>query len=117
MFVGFRLWMSVTLMCIGSAILSWHQTIFFTNFQSGDDAIIIDEWVPMENDPELSQFIKENKIDDTSYDQPTQSKQHWNDNDRDGVGGMAPFREPKKGTIKSISLLGERNSGTRWIYG
>jgi hypothetical protein len=30
---------------------------------------------------------------------------------------MAEFREPKDGTIKSISLLGERNSGTRWIYG
>ena len=30
---------------------------------------------------------------------------------------MAAFIEPKDGTIKSISLLGERNSGTRWIYG
>ena len=27
------------------------------------------------------------------------------------------FREPTDGSIKSISLLGERNSGTRWIYG
>jgi len=30
---------------------------------------------------------------------------------------MAAFIEPKDGTIKSIALLGERNSGTRWIYG
>ena len=33
------------------------------------------------------------------------------------VGGLAEFHEPIEGTIKSISLLGERNSGTRWIYG
>ena len=33
------------------------------------------------------------------------------------VGGLAEFHEPIDGTIQSISLLGERNSGTRWIYG
>ncbi len=32
-------------------------------------------------------------------------------------GGIAEFRDPIDGTIQSISLLGERNSGTRWIYG
>lgn len=32
-------------------------------------------------------------------------------------GELVDFREPADGTIKSISLLGERNSGTRWIYG
>lgn len=31
--------------------------------------------------------------------------------------GMAGNIQPEDGTIKSISLLGERNSGTRWIYG
>ena len=43
----------------------------------------------------------------------------YDDADVDGGEGveMAEFREPKDGTIKSISLLGERNSGTRWIYG
>ena len=30
--------------------------------------------------------------------------------------GTFPQRDPLEGTIKSISLLGERNSGTRWIY-
>ena len=35
----------------------------------------------------------------------------------DALGGMADFIQPEDGTIKSISLLGERNSGTRWIYG
>ena len=39
------------------------------------------------------------------------------ESDDDDVGEMTAFREPKGGTIKSISLLGERNSGTRWIYG
>eukprot|EP01082_Thalassiosira_pseudonana_P011470 g9784.t1 g9784 contig4:571355-572336(+) len=36
---------------------------------------------------------------------------------RGGEEGTFPFREPVDGSIKSISLLGERNSGTRWIYG
>ena len=33
------------------------------------------------------------------------------------IGKLAEFHEPVDGTIQSISLLGERNSGTRWIYG
>ena len=37
--------------------------------------------------------------------------------DYDALGGMADFIQPEDGTIRSISLLGERNSGTRWIYG
>ena len=43
---------------------------------------------------------------------------HFTDNDSSNQSvEMAAFIEPKDGTIKSISLLGERNSGTRWIYG
>jgi hypothetical protein len=43
--------------------------------------------------------------------------QHGKKNAGAVVGKLADFHEPIDGTIQSISLLGERNSGTRWIYG
>ncbi|KAL7524750.1 hypothetical protein ACHAXR_000702, partial [Thalassiosira sp. AJA248-18] len=106
MIAGFRLWMSVMFMCIGSAMLSWRQTIFFSTLQT-DFYPIVDEWVPMENQEQLqSQSQNSEDRSDRSVD-----------GDVEGAGGTAAFHEPKDGTIKSISLLGERNSGTRWIYG
>lgn len=52
----------------------------------------------------------------------TQSSQSaYLSEDEEGEGedevGTAFSREPMDGIIKSISILGERNSGTRWIYG
>mmetsp|Transcript_8987 Transcript_8987/g.21874 ORF Transcript_8987/g.21874 Transcript_8987/m.21874 type:complete len:351 (-) Transcript_8987:318-1370(-) len=92
MIAGARLWMSVILMCIASAMLSLRQTVYIGDLQSHDELneSEFDEWAPMINRRE---------------------------NTDGGVGGMADFREPKDGAIKSISLLGERSSGTRWIYG
>lgn len=48
--------------------------------------------------------------------QPVDQSEDENGEGEDEVG-TSDFREPKDGTIRSISLLGERNSGTRWIYG
>ncbi len=78
MITGIRLWMSLAILCVGSAIISKQQMNYLSGFlpSSGGDAA--------EDEPSVD---------------------------------MADFREPKDGTIKSISLLGERNSGTRWIYG
>jgi hypothetical protein len=77
MITGIRLWMSLAILCVGSAIVSFQQMNYLSGFlpSSGDAA---------EDEPSVD---------------------------------MADFHEPKDGTIKSISLLGERNSGTRWIYG
>ena len=78
MITGIRLWMSLAILCVGSAIVSKQQMNYLSGFlpSSGGDAA--------EDEPSVD---------------------------------MADFREPQAGTIKSISLLGERNSGTRWIYG
>ena len=92
-----------------------HQMIFTNEVQSG---LIADEWVPM-----LNRGIDTNS--DYTYASATKEQfsdqrvQLNNDGERFHVdsNGLVEFREPKDGSIKSISLLGERNSGTRWIYG
>lgn len=110
MISGLRLWTSVTLMFIfiGTAMISWRQMKFSSNFQSELSA---DEWAPIESQKQWQ--TQSGYSEDQSADQ--------SDDEEDGVstnaGEMADFREPKDGSIKSISLLGERNSGTRWIYG
>ena len=94
-------------------MLSWHQTIFFSSFQS-DLSPTVGEWAPMESQEQWqSQSAQSEDQSDYSEDQSDQSV----DEDGEGKGGKAAFREPTDGTIKSISLLGERSSGTRWIYG
>jgi hypothetical protein len=77
MIAGIRLWMSLAILCVGSAIVSFQQMNYLSGFL-----------------PSLG--------GDAAYEPSVDT---------------ADFREPKDGTIKSISLLGERNSGTRWIYG
>mmetsp|Transcript_36200 Transcript_36200/g.76082 ORF Transcript_36200/g.76082 Transcript_36200/m.76082 type:complete len:378 (+) Transcript_36200:230-1363(+) len=119
MIAGIRIWMSVILMCIGSAMLSWRQTLFFSSFES-DLSPSVGEWAPMESQQEErwqshQQFQSEDHSD--QLEDEDQSIQLDDEYGKDEASVMADFREPKDGTIKSISLLGERNSGTRWIYG
>lgn len=113
---------------VGGAMLSWRQKILFGSFQS-DVSPIFDEWSPMENQKQWeNEPYRSSEADDLSRSSDQVDGAYGvagrNRNKRPATGtkgsqqvGMADFREPKDGTIKSISLLGERNSGTRWIYG
>ncbi|KAL7534859.1 hypothetical protein ACHAWF_004974 [Thalassiosira exigua] len=100
---GRRLWMSVVLMCLGSAVVSWHQKRFLAGWQLDDTSTSSDDdFSPLENKGRWR----------SAWLRP------WDRWVRPDVpSGTAAFREPKAGTIKSISLLGERNSGTTWMYG
>jgi len=103
------------LMCIASVMLSLQQTIFLSNFQT-DWASAVDEWAPMDHQEQWK--LQSDESEDQSARQSKKDQSDVEDGHYDNEdGGMAEFREPKSGTIKSISLLGERNSGTRWIYG
>ena len=131
MFAGFRPWtMLAILMFIGTAMLSQRQSKFFNNLQSdyfstsSYSASSIDGWTPSEDEwAPLESQVEEYKLypseDQLLVDQSDSldGAPDGVESDDDDVGEMTAFREPKDGTIKSISLLGERNSGTRWIYG
>lgn len=114
MFAGFRLWASVIFMCIGSAMLSWRQTVYLNNFPNlvpADDFLVPLENQDMWHESAYDTGGNRNKVQvvNSAVKEGTSKKRDYY--------GLAKFREPKDGTIKSISLLGERNSGTRWIYG
>lgn len=108
MFAGFRLWLSVLFMCLGSAMLSWRQTIFISIYTNNFHG-------PTDDSPS---FFNGAEDDDDGVDRQSTSFQQTNNNDVEkDDASLFKFREPADGSIKSISLLGERNSGTRWIYG
>ena len=65
-----------------------------------------DEWLPFENE--------RHSLRDG---QSMRSSESISKKDAVKNHGLFPFNEPKDGSIRSIALLGERNSGTRWIYG
>ena len=128
MIAGFRLWLSVLLMCVGSALLSWFQTLYLREHFQPDLPPSFDGNAPVENQgwwkkPQSRQAKDRDAtpIRGKAEKKPTDEKPQKILND--GVNmkakdkGLAAFIQPKDGTIKSISLLGERNSGTRWIYG
>ena len=106
-------WTSIILLCTGFAILSLHKTKYYTNNNDvggelGRRRSQLDHAFLKTDDP----------YDDLSSPSDHQSDDHGDDiHYYDALGGMADFIQPEDGTIKSISLLGERNSGTRWIYG
>jgi hypothetical protein len=99
--IGLRLWLSLLFMCVGSAILSFYQTML-GNYES--DLVSVDEWMPFENEGRGENMLLRNE---------KKKARAFTGNGAD----LFDFREPKDGSIKSIALLGERNSGTRWIYG
>ena len=100
--IGIRLWFSVLLMFAGSAIVSFYQMLnaYKPNVSNAD------EWLPFENERH-SLRDGQRKRSSGSITKKDVVKSH----------GLFPFNEPKYKSIKSIALLGERNSGTRWIYG
>ena len=81
-------------MFAGSAIVSFYQML---NNHKPD--LSVDEWLPFEND---WQGLRTNSVSSLRSNTDEQ---------------LFAFNEPEDGTIASIALLGERNSGTRWIYG
>ena len=107
-------WTSFILLCAGFAIVSLHETKYYTNN--------IDEGGELGRRRSQSDRIFL-RTDDPFEDVSSSSSDHQLDDRADDIhyyyalGGMADFIQPEDGTIKSISLLGERNSGTRWIYG
>ncbi len=127
MIAGFRLWMSVTLMCVGSAMLSWFQTLYLREHFQPDLPPSFDGNAPVENQGRWKPQSKQAKDRDATpirgkaEKQPTDEKPqkllNEDVNRKAKNKELADFIEPKDGTITSISLLGERNSGTRWIYG
>ena len=127
MLAGFRLWMSVVLMCVGSAMLSWFQTLYLREHFQPDLPPSFDGNAPVENQGRWKPQSRQTKDRDAAPIRGKAEKKSTvekpqkllNDEVNREVKdkGLADFIEPKDGTIKSISLLGERNSGTRWIYG
>lgn len=87
MIAGMRMWASIVVLAMGLISISLKQMDYLNRYASF--------WT-------------------TTWDAlPPQ----YTDNDSSNQSvEMAAFIEPEDGTIKSISLLGERNSGTRWIY-
>lgn len=133
---GVHLWGSVLFMCIGTVLLSLRQSVYLNNFHflsEPPDAISPIEdtrhwdghsnW--MDSEDQLHDIVGGGvEDDDDSQDdivgvedklliESTENIKQDNNIDIE----MTEFIQPKDGTIKSISLLGERNSGTRWIYG
>lgn len=111
-------WTSIILLCAGFAIVSLHETKYYTNNndagdhdlgrrRSQSDRIFLRTDDPFEDlsssSSSSSDHPSDDRVDDIHY--------------YDALGGTADFIQPEDGTIKSISLLGECNSGTRWIYG
>jgi hypothetical protein len=114
-------WASTILLCAGFAVLSFRQTKY-----------IISDDIDLKGRSSGRRHLP--RTDDAHADDDDLSSDHGGiiasgdgdgDDDRpgddiheyDALGGMADFIQPEDGTIRSISLLGERNSGTRWIYG
>jgi hypothetical protein len=98
---GLRLWFSVLCMFAGSAILSFYKML---NNYKPDTTSNVEEWAPFENE---RQGLRDAKKKSSA---PIK-------NVAGNKNGLFEFKQPKDGSIKSIALLGERNSGTRWIYG
>ena len=129
---GFHLWGSVLFMCIGTVLLSLRQSIYLNNFHflsEPPDAISPIEdtrhyeghpnW--MDSEDRLHDIVGGGVEDDDSQDdiigvEDNLSTESTETIKQDNIE-MTEFIQPEDGTIKSISLLGERSSGTRWIYG
>ena len=131
---GIHLWGSVLFMCLGTVLLSLRQSIYLNNFHflsEPPDAISPLEdtrhyeghsnWKDSE-DNRLHNIIGGVDDDDSQDDiigveDKLYTESTENSNKQPDKIELTEFIQPKDGTIKSISLLGERNSGTRWIYG
>ena len=131
---GIHLWGSVLFMCLGTVLLSLRQSIYLNNFHflsEPPDAISPIEDIRhyeghsnwMDSEDQLHNIVGGGVEDDDSQDDIvgvedkfTESTENIIKEQQDNIE-MTEFIQPEDGTIKSISLLGERNSGTRWIYG
>ena len=134
---GFHLWGSVLFMCIGTVLLSLRQSIYLNNFHflsEPPDAISPIEdtrhyeghsnW--MDSEDRLHDIVGGGVEDDDSQDDIVGVEDKFTESTENIINEqpgnnidieMTEFIQPKDGTIKFISLLGERSSGTRWIYG
>lgn len=116
-------WASTILLCAGFAVLSLRQTKYVISDdiddlkgRSGgrrhlprtDDAYADDDDLSSDHGGIIASEDRDGDDDDRPGDDI---------HEYDALGGMADFIQPEDGAIRSISLLGERNSGTRWIYG
>jgi hypothetical protein len=99
--IGIRLWFSVLCMFVGSAVLSFYKTLN----EYKPDLSNMDEWLPLENEGHALRNTPKKYLSGGTRNKDS------------STNGLFAFSEPKDGSIKSISLLGERNTGTRWIYG
>ncbi len=127
-------WSTIILLCTGFAILSLRETNYI---HSKHDASPSHERRRSESDDDVrhrptggigtSERRSTNDDDDESADvdfydirdyDASNGMTHVGLEGKVGRGGkLADFVQPEDGTIRSISLLGERNSGTRWIFG
>ena len=124
-------------------MLTWQQTQYFLNNNfgpGGDDthssirkpqpAAHVENYERLESELESEHSESRSKdqlldrsaddvISDDDQEADYENNKDGNEHDEieGGRVGKADFHEPQDGTIQSISLLGERNSGTRWIYG
>lgn len=118
-----RTYLSLACMLCTSALLRWNANLaqvlgdLSTDAQPYDE---VDDALPLENQQFLrpagafaespgSYNVNLDRQVSGGHGSPPQQTPLEED-------GTFPQRDPREGTIKSISLLGERNSGTRWIY-
>lgn len=109
-----------------SSLLLWHSNLaqvledLSTDTRQHEE---VDATLPLEYQHHSGFLRREStfvELPGSSYDQQVSgehgSPQHQRSLTALEEDGTFPQRDPQEGTIKSISLLGERNSGTRWIY-
>ena len=82
-------------------MLTWYQTMI--NSYQADPSAVRGEWMPTEE----AQW---------EFTMTEGSEDQLDGDESDIFEGTFADREAVDGSIDSISLLGERNSGTRWIY-
>ncbi|KAL7470075.1 hypothetical protein ACHAXS_010320 [Conticribra weissflogii] len=104
MIASFRLWLSLVAMFVGSAMLTWYQSMI--NHYNSYSPQLREEWMPLEQ--AQSEFTSTEESEDRS--------EVYDGGENAPLQGTFADREAVDGSIESISLLGERNSGTRWIY-
>mmetsp|Transcript_35504 Transcript_35504/g.72633 ORF Transcript_35504/g.72633 Transcript_35504/m.72633 type:complete len:370 (-) Transcript_35504:127-1236(-) len=105
MFAGLRVFMYLCAVGIGTTMLSWYHVVTITK-NDYDNTMFA---APIsQTESRFNQQLPPLNDDRTSNEVSVKSAAT--------TSGLYEFLEPQNGTIKSISLLGERHCGTNWIY-
>lgn len=89
---------------VGTTMLSWYHVVTITNENNNNYGFDFD--APM-TETNQQPSLKEDRSSNVAANDKSSTAT---------ASGLYEFQEPQNGTIKSISLLGERHCGTNWIY-